>query len=256
MKRFRFKSLIAFGVILLVWSMVTLATDWVKPIFIPSPLDIVESLIDMKDTIIRATLTSLFITLSGFLTGTLIGICLGLLIAYSRNFMEIVGPALDFTRPVPVFALIPLFIVWFGIGFTPQILLVALGVSVVLGVSTYEAVRNLPVIYVRAALNLGATKNDVFKTIVIPYIFPHLIGAIRVGAALSWGLDVAAEFMGSQIGLGYQMVIQQIYLSTSGIVTIVIIYGVFAILFDQLIRAVEARLTHWTERSLLSLYRI
>ena len=107
---------------------------------------------------------------------------------------------MEFTRPVPVFALIPLFMLWFGIGFWPQILLVALGVSAILGVETYEAIRNLPLVYIRAASNLGADKKTIFRTVVIPYIFPHLIGAIRVAAAASWGLDVAAEFMWVRVG--------------------------------------------------------
>ncbi len=170
--------------------------------------------------------------------------------------MEIVGPFLDFTRPVPVLALIPLFLLWFGIGVLPQILLVALGVSVILGVSTYEAVRNMPLIYIRAALNLGADKRTIFSTVVVPYIFPHLIGAIRVAAAVSWGLDVAAEFMGAQIGLGYNMIVQQIYLNTAGIIALVFIYSILAIGLDQIIRRIEVKLTHWTERTKISLQRI
>jgi ABC-type nitrate/sulfonate/bicarbonate transport system permease component len=210
----------------------------------------------MKEHILLATLISLGITLGGFVAGVIAGIALGLAIAYSKDFMEVVGPFLDFTRPVPVLALIPLFLLWFGIGFMPQILLVALGVSVILGVSTYEAVRNMPLVYIRAAANLGADKKLIFRTVVIPYIFPHLIGAIRVGAAVSWGLDVASEFMGAQIGLGYNMIVQQIYLNTSGIIAIVFIYSILAIGLDQIIRKVEGRLTHWTERSRISFEKI
>jgi len=226
MKLGNLKSLIAFAIIFVIWSIITL------------------------------TLVSLGITLSGFAIGLVAGIALGLAIAYSKNFMEIVGPFLDFTRPVPVLALIPLFLLWFGIGVSPQILLVALGVSVILGVSTYEAVRNMPLIYIRAALNLGADKRTIFSTVVVPYIFPHLIGAIRVAAAVSWGLDVAAEFMGAQIGLGYNMIVQQIYLNTAGIIALVFIYSILAIGLDQIIRRIEVKLTHWTERTKISLQRI
>jgi len=163
---------------------------------------------------------------------------------------------MELTRPVPVFALIPLFMLWFGIGFWPQILLVALGVSAILGVETYEAIRNLPLVYIQAASNLGADKKTVFRTVVIPYIFPHLIGAIRVAAASSWGLDVAAEFMGVQVGLGYNMIVQQIYLNTAGILAIVFIYSALAIVLDQLIRKIETRVTFWTERSKISFEKI
>jgi len=252
MKLGNFKSLILAGVILAIWSIITLATDLIQPIFIPSPIDIGKSMWEMKNGLPMATLTSLSITLSGFGIGLSAGIGIGLAIAYSKNFLEMVGPVLDFTRPIPIFALIPLFLLWFGIGVFPQVLLVALGVSVILGVETYEAIRNMPLIYIRAASNLGADKKTIFKTVVLPYIIPYLIGAIRIAAATSWGLDVASEFMGAQIGLGYNMIVRQIYLDTAGIIAIIIIYSILAITFDQIIRIVEARLTRWTERSKLS----
>lgn len=256
MKLGNFKSMIFFGIILLIWAIITLLTDLIQPIFIPSPIDIFQSLWEMRNNLPMATLVSLSITLSGFGIGLVGGVALGLGIAYSKNFLETVGPFLDFTRPVPVLALIPLFLLWFGIGVSPQVLLVALGVSVILGVATYEAVRNMPLVYIRAASNLGADKKTIFRTVVIPYIFPHLIGAIRVAAAVSWGLDVAAEFMGAQIGLGYNMIVRQIYLDTAGIITIVIIYSILAIAFDQIIRKLESRLTRWTERGKISFEKI
>lgn len=256
MKLGSFKSLILFSIILIIWAIITLLTDLIHPIFIPSPIDLSRSFWEMRNNLPRATLISLSITLSGFGLGLIGGISLGLVMAYSKNFLEMVGPSLEFTRPVPVLALIPLFLLWFGIGASPQILLVALGVSVILGVATYEAVRNMPLVYIRAASNLGAEKKTIFRTVVIPYIFPHLIGAIRVAAAASWGLDVASEFMGAQVGLGYNMIVRQIYLDTAGIIAIVIIYSILAIAFDQMIRKLEKRLTRWTERSRISFEKI
>ncbi|MCD6317942.1 ABC transporter permease [Candidatus Aerophobetes bacterium] len=256
MKLSNFKSILLVGIILTIWAIITLLTDLIQPIFIPSPINIWQSFLEMRDNLPMAILVSLGITLSGFGIGLVAGVGLGLAIAYSKNFMEMVGPLLDFTRPIPVLALIPLFLLWFGIGLLPQVLLVALGVSVVLGVETYEAVRNMPLVYIRAASNLGADKKTIFKTVVIPYIFPYLIGAIRVAAALSWGLDVASEFMGAQVGLGYNMIVQQIYLNTAGIIAIVIIYSLLAISFDQIIRKIESRVTRWTERSKISFEKI
>ncbi len=256
MKKGFSKSLIVIGIVILIWSFITLATDWLAPIFVPSPLDIARAYWDMRNNLGIATLTSLMITLSGFGIGLIVGMGIGLLMAYSKGFLDAVGPLMELTRPVPVFALIPLFMLWFGIGFWPQILLVALGVSAILGVETYEAIRNLPLVYIQAASNLGADKKTIFRTVVIPYIFPHLIGAIRVAAASSWGLDVAAEFMGVQVGLGYNMIVQQIYLNTAGILAIVFIYSALAIVLDQVIRKIETRATFWTERSKISFEKI
>src|SRR5262249_40254826 len=153
-----------------------------------------------------------------------------------------------FIRPVPVFALIPLFVLWFGIGRMPQIVLIALGTSVILGVTTIEAVRNIAPVYVRAALTLGASRAQIYRTVLVPSIIPHLMGAIRVAAAASWGLDVAAEFIGAQNGLGYLMIVQETYLNTAGIMVIVLIYSLLALGLDTIIRLAERPITRWTER--------
>ena len=242
------KSLILIGAIIIVWAVITLATDLVRPVFIPSPVDIWNSFTILLSDLPRHLLSSIGLTLGGFAIGVIVGIFLGLMMAYSRNFMDVTGPILEFTRPIPVFALIPLFLLWFGIGRLPQILLIALGVAAIIGVSTYEAIKNVPLVYIRAAQNLGSSKMIIFKNVLIPYMFPHLVGAIRVGAALSWGLDVAAEFIGAQVGLGYLMIIRQFYLDTAGIFVVVIIYSILAIGLDQIIRKVEERVNVWTER--------
>lgn len=245
-------SLIAFLIIMLVWVLVTMVFKLITYTFLPSPVDIAKEFWSMRKNLFSSLLASLRITMSGFLIGMVVGLTLGLFMAYSKAFMDTMGPIMEFTRPIPVFAMIPLFMIWFGLGLWPQILLVALGVMGILGVQTYEAVKNMPIIFIRASQNLGASKFTIFRTIVLPYIIPNMIGAIRVAAATSWGLDVAAEFMGVQIGLGYNMIVQQMYLNTPGIMAIVIIYSLLAIILDKIIAAIEKRLTVWTDRSSIS----
>lgn len=155
-------------------------------IFVPSPEDIMGAFSDLRSSLGGSILASLQITMAGFAIGMVIGVGTGLLMAYSRNFMELVGPFMEFTRPIPIFAMIPLFMIWFGLGLLPQIMLVAIGVSSVLGVQTYEAIRNIPSVFINASSNLGANKRTIFRTVILPYIFPHIIGAIRVAAATSW----------------------------------------------------------------------
>ena len=222
--------------------------ELVRPIFIPPPEAVWKSLLGMYKLLPKAILTTVAMTLTGFGIGVAFGTISGLVMAYSKTIRNLLGTVFDFTRPVPVFALIPLFILWFGIGRAPQIALIALGTSVILGVTTLEAIRNVPVIYIRAALTLGADRQKIYLSVIVPYIIPHLIGAIRVAAAASWGLDVAAEFMGSQAGLGYLIILQQTYLRTAGIILLVIIYSILAVLMDLLIARLEVRITRWTER--------
>jgi len=238
-------------IILGIWCLLTYRLG-VRAVILPSPTDMANAFVQLAPSLSESILASLKITLIGFAIGTGVGLLMGLVMGYSKTFLQVIGPFMEVTRPIPVFALIPLFMLWFGIGILPQVLLIALGVSSVLGVQTYEAIRNMPIVYVQAAFNLGATKMQVFKTVVVPCIIPHLIGAIRVAAATSWGLDVCAEFMGVQTGLGHIMIIQQNYLNTPQVLAIVLIYSVLAITLDQLIRVIERRVTAWTDRSSLS----
>ncbi len=233
--------------IIIAWAIVT-SYRLVAKLFLPSPQDAWAAFVGLAPLLPGAILTTVTMTLTGFAIGTAFGTVSGLLMAYSRTIRDLLGSIFDFLRPVPVFALIPLFILWLGIGRAPQIALIALGTSVVLGVTTIEAIRNVPSIYVRAALTLGANRGQIYRTVIVPHIIPHLIGAIRVAAAASWGLDVAAEFMGSQQGLGYLIILQQTFLRTAGILILVVIYSILALVFDTIISAIESRVTRWTER--------
>lgn len=238
-------------ILLVIWWLATRGGA-VNPLFLPSPEQIWTSLVGLAPRLPSAVFTTVSMTLTGFVLGTLGGILIGLLLAFSKHVRLLTGPIFDALRPVPVFALIPLFILWFGLGRPPQIILVAFGTFVVLVVSTLEAIRNVSPTYVKAALNLGASRAFIYRTVIVPSITPHLAGAVRVSAAASWGLGVAAEFIGAQDGLGYLMINRQTYLDTAGILVIVILYSLIAFLFDLLIRFLQRKLLRWTERDQLS----
>jgi ABC-type nitrate/sulfonate/bicarbonate transport system permease component len=235
-------------VILIILWLVISELELIRPIFVPPPAAIWNAFLGMYKILPGAILTTVSMTLTGFGIGVAFGTISGLAMAYNKTIRDLLGTIFDLTRPVPVFALIPLFILWFGIGRSPQIALIALGTSVVLGVTTLEAIRNVPNIYVRAALTLGASRQKIYTSVIVPYIIPHLVGAIRVAAAASWGLGVAAEFMGSQAGLGYLIILQQTYLRTAGIILLVMIYSILAVIMDLIIAKIERRITRWTER--------
>lgn len=129
--------------ILVLWIVVS-ELRLVRPIFVPPPEDVWKTFLGMYALLPQAILTTVAMTLTGFGIGVAFGTVSGLAMAYSKAVREFLGAIFDFTRPVPVFALIPLFILWFGIGRAPQIALIALGTSVILGVTTVEAIRNVP----------------------------------------------------------------------------------------------------------------
>ncbi len=234
--------------LLIAWASST-TIGAVDPIFLPSPRNLWDSLVSLWPLLPESLLASVTMTLGGFLGGTAFGLAMGLTMAYSRIVREIFGGVLDFFRPVPIFALIPLFILWFGLGKGPQVALIVLGTSLVIGVTTIEAIKNVPGVYIRAGLVFGANRWTIYRSIILPSIMPHLLGAIRVAAAASWGLDVAAEYIGAQVGLGHLMIIRVQYLDTAGVLVIVAIYCILAVVLDKIIVAIERPMTLWTDRS-------
>src|SRR5690349_22696086 len=131
-------------------------------LFLPAPGDLWTSFQGMGHQLPSAVVQSVSMTLVGFVIGTVVGVGIGLAMAYSKVVRELFGGVLDFIRPVPVFALIPMFVLWFGIGRTPQIVLIALGTSVILGVTTIEAIRNINPVHIRAALTLGSSRARIY----------------------------------------------------------------------------------------------
>ncbi len=230
------------------WVLLTVATKAIDPIFLPPPQEVFGRFGDIGGLLLHGLRISLQMVFLGFAIGGALGVFAGLLFGYSPLARDLLEFTVDALRPIPLFALIPLFILWFGIGMRPQVMLVALGVFLIMSLTTIEAVRNVPRIYVRAGLTLGASGPQIYRTIVIPAIVPTMLVGVRFAIAAAWGLDVAAEYTGSQDGLGYLMIVREQSLDTAGIILIVLIFCALAIVADRVVQIVARRLTRWTER--------
>jgi len=246
------KYLSVFSVVLylLIWFGITEDGLGIVPsIFFPSPTMVVQAAINLSTVLavdILATLARLFVGLGA---GTALGIGLGLLMSFSKKIYYFFDPLIESLRPVPVIAVIPFFLLWFGIGETGKILLVLLGVFAIVVVSTVEAVRNVPRIYTQAGVTLGASKRDIYRRIILPAIIPQLIGPLRVSLALSFTLVVAAEFMGAQAGLGYRILEARRLYNTDVILLGIVLFGILSGVLDRVLRRLMAYVTRWSERS-------
>jgi ABC-type nitrate/sulfonate/bicarbonate transport system permease component len=221
----------------------------VRPIKFPSPIMVVQAAIRTADLIPLDALATVSRVLFGFIVGTLLGLGFGLAMSYNRKVYYFFDPLVESIRPVPVIAMIPFFLMWFGIGEPGKLLLITLGVFAIIVVSTVEAIKNVPKIYVLAAQTLGASKLQLFRTVLVPAIVPQLIGPMRVAAALSFTLVVAAEFMGANAGLGFRILEARRLFSTDVIMLGVVLIGILSAVADALIRRGAAYLTRWSERT-------
>lgn len=240
-------SFLSIFLLLSAWVYLTTVIK-INPLFLPGPKQlfnvITTSYMDLAEHMGYTLLRQII----GFFLGSALGIVLGLIIASNKYVEALLDPLIEILRPVPPLAIIPMLILWLGIGALPQILLVVFGCFVILVVSTVESIRNVPKIYINAARTLGAKPTQIYRTIILPAIVPSLVGSVRVAAAASFGLVVAAEFIGAQEGIGYYMIIAQRYLRTDMIFISIILISLLAWITDHFIRVVERKITIWSER--------
>jgi ABC-type nitrate/sulfonate/bicarbonate transport system permease component len=235
-------------VIIGIWIFVT-QMKWVESLFLPSPGDLWTAFFNIAPTLPGDIFDSLVRRIfPGFLIGASLGIMLGVSMAMNRVIRAAFNPIIEILRPLPPLALIPLLILWLGIGFATQILLIAFGSFIILVVTAYEAVRNVSPIYIHAATMLGASPQQIFRKVIIPAIIPDISGGIRVAVAASFGYDVAAELMGSMSGIGYRLVLARRYLLTENIIILLIIIALLSFSLDFLVRRINARITEWKSR--------
>ena len=160
----KYLSLLTIIIIFSIWFGITGdGFALVRKFIFPSPRQVFEAILRISDIIpldIFYTLSRLII---GFFLGSVLGVTLGLLMSYSKIINSIFDPIVESIRPVPVIAMIPFLIMWFGIGEIGKLVLITLGVFAIIVVSTLEAVKNVPKIYVRAAKTLGANDNQIFR---------------------------------------------------------------------------------------------
>ena len=244
----RWISATTIAVILLVWIAVT-ELKLVRPLFLPPPQDLWASMLKLGPNLPYDIFASLILRIiPGFLIGSLVGAFIGVLMAMNRVGRAIISPIVEVLRPLPPLALIPLLILWLGIGNSTQILLIAYGSFIILVVNSFEAVRNVPPIYIHAATTLGATSRQIFRRVIIPAIIPDIFGAVRVSAAASFGYCVAAELLGASSGLGYRLILARRYLATDNIIVILIVIAILSFALDAAFRSLNNRATAWKSR--------
>lgn len=220
----------------------------IPDLYLPSPQEIVACFIKYAADIPGHLLSSMYRIVLGFFIGSCIGIIMGLLIGWNKNIRNVLEPLVEFVRPMPPLALIPLFILWFGIGNKSKVIVIAFGAWVVLVVNTIEAVRNVDPLYIDAAKSLGAKTGDIIRTVLIPAITPEIIAGIRVVAANSFGMCVAAEFMGTEAGFGYMIIEGRRFIMTDLLLVGVLLITISSMIVNFLIKLIEKRLTRWVPR--------
>ncbi|MBE7159942.1 MAG: ABC transporter permease [Williamsia herbipolensis] len=177
----------------------------------------------------------------GLVLGGVVGVVLGSLVGLSRLAEATVDPPLQMMRALPHLGLIPLFILWFGIGETPKILLVALGVAFPLYLNTVSAIRQIDRRHLETAQVLGFSWRQRFSRVILPSIAPQLLVGLRQSLAIAWLSLIVAEQINADAGLGFIINQARDFLRVDTIIFGLVVYALLGIVTDGIVRVLERR---------------
>jgi ABC-type nitrate/sulfonate/bicarbonate transport system permease component len=187
--------------------------------------------------------------LAGLAAGAVGGIGLGLAVSWSRWVRRIVALPAHLFRMLPLLAMIPLFQLWFGITLLGMVVFVAYGVGVVFFVGTINAVSNVAPIYINNARTLGASKVRIYRSVILPSIFPELRSSILLSLGLAWSAVLGAEYLGAQTGLGQIIVYSELFAYVDRMFLVALVFVVYAGLSFYLFERFSRRFTDWVPRA-------
>lgn len=235
---------------LLAWWLIT-EFGGVKPLFLPSPLDVASRfwsiLIDgfAGSTLLEHTAISMARVFGAFLVATVIAIPLGILMGVNARIRGITDPFIEFYRPLPPLAYLPLIIIWLGIDETSKVVLIFLAMFAPIVISARAGVRSARVEQIHAAYSMGASKRQVIWNVILPAALPEILTGLRIAIGFGWTTLVAAEMVAAQSGLGFMVLNASEFLNTDIVIMGIIVIGVIALAFDFLMRFIERRLVPW-----------
>tara|TARA_B100000780_G_scaffold115178_1_gene80771 strand:- start:629 stop:1939 length:1311 start_codon:yes stop_codon:yes gene_type:complete len=196
-------------------------------------------------TLLEHTWASLSRVLYGFLFGALMGIPLGYAMGLTNWARGWFDPIVEFMRPVPPLALIPLMIIWFGIGETSKVILLFLAALWIMAIAARSGVSGVAIAKVHAAYSLGASKWQILRKVIIPNSLPEIFTGARVAMGVCWGTVVAAELVAAEKGLGMMIMVAAKFQLTDIVIVGIIMIGVIGFLIDIGIRQLERWLVPW-----------
>lgn len=238
------------------WALVIVlwyAVAWsglVNPALIPTPHQVAVKAWELLTT--QRLPVDILMSTQRVALGVTFGIALavpvGFVLGWYRDVRRFLDPLLNFFRALPPIALIPLVIVYFGIG-EPAKVVILFYASFFAGVIVmYEGIAQISPIYVRVARTLGASDGEIFRRVIVPLTVPHMLTALRVALGVAWATLVASELIAAQQGLGALIQNASSFFQLDIIYVGIICIGLIALAMDLTIRAITRRLVAWQER--------
>jgi ABC-type nitrate/sulfonate/bicarbonate transport system permease component len=180
----------------------------------------------------------------GFALGAVVGVTVGLLMGRSRWAEDVLLPLVSVGSPIPGLAYAPLFVIWFGLGNLPAVLLVGFAAAFPVAVNTWTGVRAVKAIWIRSAIAMGARERQIFRKVVLPGALPAVMTGLRLGLARAWRVLVAVEMLTSvPLGLGWLIFGAREFLATDVMLAGIAVIGLVGLGLEKLVFEPLERLT-------------
>lgn len=235
------------------WFVVT-NLGWVKPLFLPTPQAVWGKFIlantegVANSTLWQHTLASLSRVFGAFVLACVTAIPIGILMGTNRVMRGIFDAPIEFYRPLPPLAYLPLVIIWFGIGEFSKILLIYLAIFAPMAISARAGVRSVSMEQIHAAYAMGASRLQIVWHVILKAAMPEIFTGMRIGIGVGWTTLVAAEMVAATRGLGFMVLNAAEFLASDTVIMGIMVIGLFAFGFDLLMRYVERLAVPWKGR--------
>ena len=239
-------SIVSILCLLAIWELIC-QSGIVSSLFLPAPTAIISALLQMiADGEIGMSLAaSLYRILAGFFIGSLVGLAVGLVTGTSALMDKISTPIVNAIYPIPKIALLPLFILWLGIGELSKVTIIALGVFFPVAMNTYSGVKNVDTLLLKVAASFNASWWMTMKSVVLPNALPMIFAGLRLAAGTSLLLLVAAEMIAAQVGIGALILHYGDLMITDRLMAGVIVLSLLGLVFNLILQFLERKAIPW-----------
>jgi NitT/TauT family transport system permease protein len=244
--RLLIELVVPFAALLLVWALVTYA-GLVDLMFLPTPGSVVVSFIDLASGafIINHLVPSTLRATAAFALSVAIAFPLGTISGQVPSVEKLLHPLFGFTRYLPVASLVPLCILWFGVGDAQKIAVITIGVVFQLVLLLAYDSASVPIELIEAGRTFGLTRYQLLRRIVVPFAMPAIWDHLRISAGWAWSYLVLAELVAGNKGVGYFVVQSQRYLQTDKVFAGILFIGILGVITDLMFRLSAKKLFQW-----------
>ena len=234
------------AVTLLLWWLMS-ALKLIDPVLLPSPVEVLRSLVKtaLDGSLAKHVGASLLRVLEGFALALAVAVPLGITMGTSQIARGVFEPLLELLRPIPPIAMIPLAILWLGIGEVSKVFIIMYGAFFPILVNTVAGFREVETVHIRAAQSLGASRLEIFRDVVLRSAFPFIVVGARLGMSMAFIVLVAAELIASSEGLGYMINDARYNFQTDKIFLGMACIGVLGFLLNKGLLEIERRVLKW-----------